>query len=126
MLFPESNVAPTETNESCPLRCSGCPLPEAESGGSGGDESAGAGRSGGLSGGRLVLAAGYVFGVPLAVMIAAEVVLGRRLGELGALGVGVAVSAVLLVPAWWLLRRRPRRPDVDPSAPANRGQEASS
>jgi len=95
----------TEPNgaNSCPASCPRCTeiLPGAER-----PADRPTGRPDLLEGWRLVAASGYVFGLPPAAAIAAEVALGRRLGDLPALGVGLAAAAVLMVPAWLLLRRR--------------------
>ena len=106
-----------QRDETCPAGCPGCPAP------AGGVEpiaravTAEGGHAAGnpLEGWRLVAAAGYVFGVPLAVLVAAETVLAGRFGELPALGLGLAAAAVLMAPACWLLRRRrPGREEVHP------------
>lgn len=61
-----------------------------------------------LRGGPLALAAGYVFALPLAVLIAAQFALASRLGEWGALGVGVGAATILMIPAILHLRVRRR------------------
>jgi len=109
-----------DSRDPCPITCPACPTPRSSApsrgdrprdadafaphavSGEGGDQSA----SRPLAGGRLMLSAAYVFGVPLAAVVTAVVGLAGRLGELPALGVGLAGGVVLMVPAWWFLGRR--------------------
>ncbi len=110
----------TFTQDSCPAHCPGC-SETTNRGSAGGRPTEGArsapGDAGGpggpgdpsglLEGWRLVAASVYVFVLPLAAVIAAVAALGGRLGEPGALGVGLAGAAILMLPAWRVLRRRP-------------------
>lgn len=58
-----------------------------------------------LSGPRFVLACLYVFVLPLAALIATQVWLADRHGELPAAALGVGISVLLLLPAARKLRR---------------------
>ncbi|MCG3179451.1 MAG: hypothetical protein BIFFINMI_01786 [Phycisphaerae bacterium] len=58
-----------------------------------------------LAGGRFALSAAWVFGGPLAALIAASAALSRPMGEWAALGVGLAAGVLIVIPAAWVLRR---------------------
>ena len=85
----------------CALDCPDCPSSASPS-----SESLPEAPASRLTGARFALACALVFLVPPLTWIAAQILWAEALGELPAAAVGLFLSAGVLLPAAWFLRRR--------------------
>lgn len=105
-------MAEQSDKHSCPLNCAGCSELMARA-----DRMRQARSTGGptYEGARLVLASAYAFALPLVLITGSVILLSGRLGEFGALGVGLASAVVAILPMWLLNKKNAERgtPDAE-------------